>query len=94
VFERRDTPLECLVEIRGPWFSFAPDWQASIVGGLLDLFNDSLILKDARGEIVLPADLGYVTYEGSIGCELVRVVRATFLAPGRTGASQPGADSE
>jgi hypothetical protein len=64
VFERRDTPLDCLVEIRGLWFSFTPDWQESIVGGVLDWLNDSLIVKDARGEILLPADLGYVTYEG------------------------------
>jgi len=64
VSERRDTPLECLVEIRGLWFSFTPDGQASIVGGMLDWLNDSLILRDARGEIVLPTDLGYLTYEG------------------------------
>jgi hypothetical protein len=64
LFERRDIPLDCLVEIRGLWFSFTPDWQASIVGGVLDWLNDSLIVKDARGEILLPADLGYLTYEG------------------------------
>ena len=64
VFERRDIPSECLVEIRGLWFSFTSDWQASIAGGVLDWLNDSLILKDARGEIILPVDLGHVTYEG------------------------------
>jgi hypothetical protein len=64
VFERRDIPFDCLVEIRGLWFSFTPDWQASIVGGVLDWLNGALVLKDARGEILLPADLGYVTYEG------------------------------
>jgi hypothetical protein len=64
VFERRDIPLDCLVEIRGLWFSFTPEWQAWIAGGVLDWSAGSLILKNSRSETLLPADLGYVTYEG------------------------------
>jgi hypothetical protein len=64
VFERRDIPLDCLVEIRGVGFSFIPARQASIRGGVLDWSEGCFILKNARGETVLPVDLGYVTYEG------------------------------
>jgi hypothetical protein len=54
VYSRNDVPIESRVEIRGIWFSFSPEWQQLMKGWLLDAVQDSLVLRDAAGTVVLP----------------------------------------
>jgi len=64
VYERSEVPDDCLVEVRGISFSFTPAWQAFLTDGILDIESDSLVLKSADGKLLLPQDLGWLTYHG------------------------------
>ena len=54
VYRREDVPPEYLVEIRGVWFSFSPEWRAKMEGWLLEASDEGLVLKDGTGNVVLP----------------------------------------
>ena len=60
VYPRDEIPADCLIEIRGIWFSFSLGWRSVANGWLLDAAGDGLVLKDAVGNVVLPdnPDLG------------------------------------
>ena len=64
VYERSEVPEDCLVEVRGISFSFTPEWQALLSGGILDMTSQSLVLKSADGKVLLPQDMGLLTYNG------------------------------
>jgi len=43
-----------MIEVRGLWFSFSPEWHATMGGWLLEVPDERLLLKDGSGKIVLP----------------------------------------
>jgi hypothetical protein len=49
VYPREDMPADCLVEVQGVLFSFAPAVQRAIDGGVLDTSDQGLVLKDKAG---------------------------------------------
>jgi len=54
VYPRDDVPADCLVEVQGVLFSFAPAVQRAIDGGVLDTSDQGLVLKDKAGGTVMP----------------------------------------
>lgn len=66
VYERSEVSEDCLVAVRGILFSFTPAWQALLTDGILDMESDSLVLKSADGKVLLPQDLGLLTYHGEL----------------------------
>lgn len=54
VFDRREVPAECLVELAGVWFWFTPDWRRRLAGATLDVVEGALVLVGADGSAVLP----------------------------------------
>jgi hypothetical protein len=54
VYRREDVPPECLIQVRGIWFSFSPEWRATMDGWLLEASDEGLVLKDGAGNVVLP----------------------------------------
>lgn len=54
IYRRDAVPDDCCVEVAGVWFSFIPQLQLTIDGGVLDTSGDALVLKSKDGSILMP----------------------------------------
>jgi hypothetical protein len=53
-YDREDVPSDHLVQVEGITFSFSPEIQALINGGVLDSEAGALLLTGKDGKVVLP----------------------------------------